>query len=157
MGLLVQPATQRSHLDRTNQNVRWWDRPRHHGRKRRWARGPGQFPRKGPCGLSVWFQLTSGLFFLLLACAKKESSWQRAFHVIGTDGHQTHRAEVDTPCAADFGETEQLGCDRKPWGSVSAPRTGRRPAPQDRGFAVFQIRTQSKPKLGVSRLARALG
>lgn len=40
--------------------------------------------------------------------------WQLAFRVIGTDGHQTHRDEIDTPRAADLGEIEQLRCDRKP-------------------------------------------
>lgn len=67
--------------------------------------------------VSVWFQLTLGttfFFFLLRACAKVELPWQLAFRVIGTDGHQTHRAEIDTLRAADLGEIEQLGSDRKP-------------------------------------------
>lgn len=46
---------------------------------------------------------------MLLACVKAELSQQMAFWVIGADGHQTHRAETDTPSAADLGETEQ--CD----------------------------------------------
>lgn len=66
--------------------------------------------------VSVWFQLALGtaFFSLLLACAEAEVPWQLAFRVIGTDGHQTHRAEIDTPRAADLGEIEQCGCDRKP-------------------------------------------
>lgn len=67
--------------------------------------------------VSVWFQLALGTAFFFppsLACAEAEVPWQLAFHVIGTDGHQTHRAEIDTPHAADLGEIEQLGCDRKP-------------------------------------------
>lgn len=63
----------------------------------------------------VWFQLTLGtVFFLLLACVKVGLPWQRAFRVIGTDGHPSHRAAIDTPRAADLSGTEQLGCDRRP-------------------------------------------
>lgn len=79
------------------------------------GRGRGQFPQKEPCGLGlVSINFRNSFFSLLLACAKAEVPWQLAFRVIGTDGHQTHRAEIDTPRAADLGEIEQLGCDRKP-------------------------------------------
>lgn len=51
--------------------------------------------------VSIWFQLPLGTVFLLSACAKVELPWRLAFHVIGADGHQTHRAGLCTPSAAD--------------------------------------------------------
>ena len=82
------------------------------------GKGPGSIPPKRSHVVSVWFQLTLGIvfffFFLLLACAEVGLPWQPAFHVIGTDGHQSHRAAIDTPRAADLSEIEQLGRDHKP-------------------------------------------
>lgn len=78
------------------------------------AKGRGQFSERSRV-VSVWFQLTLGTtLFLLLARMKAELPRQMAFWVIGADGHQTHRAEIDTPSAADLGEIEQCACDRKP-------------------------------------------
>lgn len=74
-------------------------------------------PKKEPCGLglvSINFRNSFFFFFLLLACAEVGLPWQPAFHVIGTDGHQSHRAAIDTPRAADLSEIEQLGRDHKP-------------------------------------------
>lgn len=85
---------------RTEQKIRMcggWDRLGHCGRKRGQE---GQFPRRSPV-VSVWFQLPLGTVFLLSACANVELPWRLAFHVIGADGHQTHRAGLRTLSAAD--------------------------------------------------------
>lgn len=87
-----------------------WDWLGHCGRKRG---REGPFLRRSPVVL-VWFQLPLGTVFLLSACVKVELPWRLAFRVIGADGHQTRRAVLCTPRAADGGEIEQLGCDRRP-------------------------------------------
>lgn len=52
--------------------------------------------------VSVWFPLLLGAIFLLLSArAKVELPRRLAFRVIGAYGHQTHRAELGTPTAAD--------------------------------------------------------
>ena len=72
-----------------------------HGRKRGWEGAGVSSHRRSPV-VSVWFQLLLGAIFpLLSACAKVELPRRLAFRVIGADGHQTHRAELGTPSAAD--------------------------------------------------------
>ena len=86
---------------------------------------------------------------MLLACVKAELPQQMAFRVIEADGHQTGRVETNTLSAADLGEIEQRGCDHKHSWKAKAPERAGWQLEQNRGFAVLQIRSESKPSLGL--------
>lgn len=66
--------------------------------------------------VSLWFRLTLGMMPFSAAGLSEGSTApaKMAFLVIGTDDHQTRRAEVTTLGVADLGEIEQRGCDRRP-------------------------------------------